>query len=453
MKNCFLRFNWFDHALKIATHVQANHLRSLQKKLYNDIFMSGEGRRHRNRQQRLDTIEAFLANLAASCTTAKEGPTPIAIPMTYERWVNSRFQFSHINDVFRHLQKEGLLRITVGYYDRQKKHGRCTRILPSEKMVGILQGTVGNVSKLAWTLPEAVVIMKDQSGKAFTNYKKTVAVRKLIKSVEQINQKNASHDILYHDQQTQSTSPVNPYVYAVFNNDSWESAGRFYGGIGSHIHMSKSERQYITIDGDYCIEMDYRSIHVMLAYAKAGYDYVGNDPYACIYPKAELRPVLKHILLCLLNNDCSEKQFISQTKFTLFYRHYGINRHDNPIAYEVARTECYQNKMLMARHNLTVEKVVARFKEAHYPIAEFFHTGTWREMHNIDSKIALQVMLAMTRRHKTACLPIHDSFLVNWKFRDVLHDEMKRAFAKITSLHFGRAYDVEIKVEMDYIAT
>lgn len=57
----------------------------------------------------------------------------------------------------------------------------------------------------------------------------------------------------------------------VFNNNSWQSHGRLYGG--RYQQLNEDQRSKITINGEPTIELDIKSCHPTMAYAEIGIDW------------------------------------------------------------------------------------------------------------------------------------------------------------------------------------
>ena len=69
------------------------------------------------------------------------------------------------------------------------------------------------------------------------------------------------------------------FVRRIFNNNSWEDGGRFYGGWWQRI--PKEWRLKIRIMANTVVEIDYSGLHIVLLYALEGIDYwdhIGTDP-------------------------------------------------------------------------------------------------------------------------------------------------------------------------------
>lgn len=61
----------------------------------------------------------------------------------------------------------------------------------------------------------------------------------------------------------------------VFNNNSWQSHGRLYGG--RYQQLNKNMRSQITINGEPTVELDIKSCHPTMAYAEIGIDWYGQS--------------------------------------------------------------------------------------------------------------------------------------------------------------------------------
>ena len=108
-------------------------------------------------------------------------------------------------------------------------------------------------------------------------------------------------------------------VRKIFSNGSFDKGGKFYGGWWQRI--SEKQREKILMDDRETIEIDYKSLHPVLAYAKKGIDFwkrtnttkysYFNDSYdvsiSGIKDKEDSRAVVKLLFLTALNTN-SEKE-------------------------------------------------------------------------------------------------------------------------------------------------
>lgn len=95
-----------------------------------------------------------------------------------------------------------------------------------------------------------------------------------------------------------------PFCYRVFNNESLELGGRFYGA--DHLGMSKGDRARILIDGEKTVEPDFSAMHIGLLYSMVGeqFNYVKNHPkYDPYIVDGFSRDTVKIAMLSLVNAE------------------------------------------------------------------------------------------------------------------------------------------------------
>ena len=105
------------------------------------------------------------------------------------------------------------------------------------------------------------------------------------------------------------------YLKRVFNNESFEDGGRFYGGWWQSI--PSEYRKYISLNGDLTIEMDYSSIHIHLLYAELQSHCPHKDHYVFGKLTKAFRPVTKTLMMILINAS-SEKAALASAEKTRF---------------------------------------------------------------------------------------------------------------------------------------
>lgn len=194
-------------------------------------------------------------------------------------------------------------------------------------------------------------------------------------------------------------------VYRVFNNNSWQEGGRYYGAWW--IECPKILRRFIRISGDPTVELDYSGVHVNLLYALEGINYaeVGEDAYALEgFPN---RAANKYVFLIALNAE-DEETCIS-----------GVW---NKVRSE---RETYQ-----IRNQQQIRDILHALKEKHNRIAQHIASGYGVKLQNIDSQIAERVVNYFTAR-RIPILTVHDSFICTHLDEPILLDQMKQAYVDI----------------------
>ncbi|RYY22693.1 MAG: hypothetical protein EOP62_22565 [Sphingomonadales bacterium] len=192
-------------------------------------------------------------------------------------------------------------------------------------------------------------------------------------------------------------------LYRVFNNSRWDHGGRFYGP--DYQGIPKEYRQFLMIDGQPTVEVDFTAMHPTMLYARLGVQLVG-DPYRT--PFCNDRDLVKVTLNALLN---------------------AKRRNIKPVDLFDSETA-----------GMTWKQFVDRVLEHFRPLQRFICSGEGIKLQRIDSDIAEMVMLAFVR-FGIPILPMHDSFLVPAQHEHLLIDTMKSAFLDKIS------FSCEVKVK------
>ena len=184
-------------------------------------------------------------------------------------------------------------------------------------------------------------------------------------------------------------------LHRVFNRDSFDHGGRFYGGWWQQI---KSEaRPKITLDGQYTIEADFRGFNPAVLLAEAGQP-IPDDPYSRVVgvsaPK-ELRDHAKDTLAALLNA-----------------KH---GRTEEPRNFD------------STKWGMTAEDFRAKVLDAFPMVPSMLGTDRGMTLQRLESDLAEAIMLHFVREGH-AILPIHDAFIVQAHLEQELVQVMKDTF-------------------------
>ena len=84
-----------------------------------------------------------------------------------------------------------------------------------------------------------------------------------------------------------------------------------------------------------------------------------------------------------------------------------------------AKTEYSALKALEKEYNNTLDfkPIIAAAKQYHMPISDYFGSGIGIKLQNYDARIAGNVVSHFTAKG-VPCLPLHDSFLIDKRFKD-----------------------------------
>ena len=193
------------------------------------------------------------------------------------------------------------------------------------------------------------------------------------------------------------------YLHRVFNKESFKSGGRFYGAY--HLAMPKELRKCLLINGEPIVELDFSALHIRMLYHRAGIDY-REDPYAVLCDNNEERGIYKLVQLIAINSK-NENQ-----------------------AVKAIRDQLRKNSIFDGLTNQAITARIQRFKKVHSGIAKYLNTGVGLKLQNLDSRIT-DIVLKKFTQAGIPCLPVHDSYIVQERYRDLLMDVMTEAYMEI----------------------
>jgi len=205
------------------------------------------------------------------------------------------------------------------------------------------------------------------------------------------------------------------FTRRVFNNSSFTESGRFYGGFWQRI--GEDHRKKILINDEETVELDFSSLHPVLAYANAGVDYwkdhkVGpyDIPVDGIDDSTTGREVVKKLLLLALNAP------------------------DQGSLFKAFRSEFDYSRLGDLKYKFTdnvLSKTLDSIKAKHSMIADQIATGAGTVLMNLDGKI-VEFVIKRFLQSNTPVLSVHDSFIVQTSQRDKLQTAMKDAWVFVT---------------------
>ena len=212
-------------------------------------------------------------------------------------------------------------------------------------------------------------------------------------------------------------------VRRIFSKGSFDKGGIFYGGWWQRI--GEKQRDKILIDDRETIEIDYKSLHPVLAYAKKGIDFwqsmnvtkygYFNDSYDVptlgIKDKEDSRAVVKLLFLTALNAK-NEKECFKAFRDQWDYL-------DQPY------TGLFSDIFL--------KELLDSIRDRHYQIDDMFCSGVGIDLQQWDSNIVEYIVSDFTERN-IPILCIHDSFVI-WKEQlDLLVNNMNTAIKWVTGI-------------------
>ena len=341
-----------------------------------------------------------------------------------ERYNKLHLKYGPIRECFKALVLAGYLVGYPGFYDHKTGIGRVTRIIATTKLRRRFLKTNWSNNIQLQRVDDEVIILKGKDDKKIIDYVDNKLTMRMRDDVERYNRfiEDVQLDVSIRDKEI----PENIYLhrkalYRVFNNSRFNQGGRFYGAW--YQGYERWIRERITLDNKETVEIDFRGLHIILAYAMVGIDFHAStgedDPYLIKdleYSAEDLykyRNLIKTTFLIMLNaksENSAVKAVFSKWK-------------DNKEKSSVEKTEYPEN----VSHG-QIKKLMVWIKNTHQPIAKLFNSGIGLDMQFLDSEIANRVLMKMIDKEMPV-LPIHDSFVCKKQDEKVLREIM------IDSLH------------------
>lgn len=196
----------------------------------------------------------------------------------------------------------------------------------------------------------------------------------------------------------------------VYNDSVFNRGGRFYDA--DYQKLSEEERSWITINGNSTVEIDYKCYHPRILYHEKGIDIKG-DLYSMVLPEPELRGAIKKMLNIMINS------------YSDYHAKEGFEKFLN-------KDEKGENiREVMLKYKISNWDLIKAIREAHKPIENYFGSNDGKNKQYKDSIIAMRIMKHFMKK-RIACLCVHDSFIVEEKYKDELYqvmiDEYKKMF-------------------------
>lgn len=380
------------------------------------------------KESRLRTFSSLCANLIYQ--------KYLMIPMNKQHWVDKELSYTITEDV-RLLHDAGYIGLKIGVADINQ----CTKIWPRKEFKLEFGQHVRYNPGIDYH-PAKWVLLTQKEFKDYKYYnnqltrkqeriKQYVSVpipfkpTKFTQKVEDILRKyfyvTHSVPILLDHPNYSPPMEICTALHAVYSSDL-RHGGRLYTSTEFGVQQLRSYlRQHIKIQGEDTVELDFSGLSIRMLYSKRGLPYE-DDPYTVVvdkFPplshseKPVIRNFLKKVLQAIINSD-SQADAVSSGNYELY----------------VVSSDKSETKDILSSHGIKVKDLVLAFEESHEPISEYFYSRIGLELQYLDSQIALRVIDHFNRK-SIPVLSIHDSFIVQSKYRDQLHHIMSQSYISV----------------------
>ena len=350
-------------------------------------------------------------------------------------FISGKSRYNELNikvstiDIVHRLDEAGLIGRKDGWQDSGGK-GFLTRIWPTPKLTKLFEDAAFGFFDIGYAQNRETIILRDED-KVDVPYDDNRMVREMRQLLHDYNRllEKTFIDIQSLDvprielpekkRRRQSNKQVfvnithhDKFVRRIFNNKTFDDGGRFYGGWWQRI--DSDYRKDIRMNDVPTVEIDYSSLHVILAYTEAGLDYWQNtdkDPY-----DLPVRGV----------NNPEHSRDITKLFFLL-----SLNASDEQALFKAFRSELNYKAYPYTFPDAVLAKLLDTIKQGHPDIAHLICSGAGLKLMNIDSRIC-DFVIADFVKTDTPILAVHDSFIVPFGKEDRLLQLMKEAFERVT---------------------
>lgn len=404
------------------------------EKMVNDIYALLEPKGHPKRA--LEHINIVLCNLYLQIKTF-EGKN-----LTYHRNKNkysnkkSRYNPNHISrdilvKIVDSIHSKGFILNKKGYYNSFTKQGQVSRMKATDDLERLFDSYDLDLSMIrSHPNREALILkgFKDENGFAdleeYDDTEKTIEIREVLNNYNNLLSKSQigvleGKEIIKKD----GTKPNlhDKFVKRIFNNNSFELGGRFYCGWWQNV--KSSQRDFITMDNEETVELDYSAIHIYIA-ASLEKDEVGDYPYQIN---------IKNITGINQNIDAKTIKKLAKSATLI-----ALNCNNEVQAFGAIRAEYYESlkkegvKEIFADgiKKEIVENIIAEVIKINPFIKKYISSGKGLELQYKDSQIAEYIIENFTDMGKVV-LCYHDGFRVKAEDEILLKQTMLEAYTEI----------------------
>ena len=312
------------------------------------------------------------------------------------------------------LAAEGYVINTVGVGSKIVELREPSTIEPTEKFLQEFNASCTTTlvqAEQAYLEASQGIVLRD-SNKEDMEFKMTPELEKMKKVVLDLNQMNHKHNILSRDGLQLSN------IYTRVFNESFAYGGRFYrADILQMHHKDDAQRLDVTIDGKKVVEVDYQNLHFRIAAVNEGVDMskIPLDMYADIlidpFNKLDRRIIKLAVNIMFNAYDRDTARYAIQSEIN------RLSKADK-LVYTLGNAESVL---------LTVEQSYELFTELFY-----MDDSYGRILQNMDSNLASAVLEVFIKQG-IPILCVHDSFIVEMKYMDLLCRTMSGKFREVFS--------------------
>ncbi|MBC2734146.1 MAG: hypothetical protein HF981_07300 [Desulfobacteraceae bacterium] len=207
----------------------------------------------------------------------------------------------------------------------------------------------------------------------------------------------------------------------IFSRSSWEQGGRYYSAWWHRVPNRKIKlRRHLTINGITTVEPDFDGLHINMLYAKEGIPMPEGDVYH----------------LEGYSNDDTFRQFVKRMLLVMVNatREHDVRSALHEAVHEKGDLEVPEE--VGSTSSMDIDPIRHAFAKKHEPIAHYLASDVGIDLQYWDSVLAEYIMVHFAQQG-IPCLPVHDSYIIDFRYEDELIQVMKEGFKALFKQECG----------------
>lgn len=320
----------------------------------------------------------------------------------------------HIIKAIDFLVESGMVYNVIGNSSKLAELRTMSYISPTQDFISAWDTTFEYEDAEMKHLDASQVIILRDKDKNDIPYVRTPEIIEMEKAVHAINEVNTCAII------TDGNGKNLVNIYTRIFNEDFNHGGRYYRGDVLQLkHRDTHSRLDITINEESVVEIDYSNLHFRIAAVMNGInpDSLPDDVYSGIiddYTNRVDRRIVK-LAVNIMFNATSESKALRAIQQTI-----NSLSTDEKTVFNLG----------------SCRTVVARIKRSYPQFVPYFCRGdsSGLELQCLESKLATSVLMKCVEE-ELPCLPVHDSFIVEWFTMETLAGFMKESFQELFNVN------------------
>lgn len=387
--------------------------------------------------RRYNALQWFFTNTSKALRNGYSGFT---LKLTASYWSGNicGIGIKQVKFVLDKLQEEGYITILIGSKDTRSQWLSYPSIVRFEsKLVGLFNKDEINLHIAKGCLTDLVVV-KDRVTKEAIPFESTQEIEAMTDAIKAYNDSLSNVQIEFMG----NPLPLVEYKRS-FSGDLFNGGRLFVHGGGIQLLPESYRLEYITINGESIVELDYKANHPYMLYSlylnenKAIAQLVSDDfdPYAAdtSFIEVDHIAIAKHKIKYSLKKYDPVRNFCKRA-LLLSINCENFNETKNTLSNELFKDNLREDKdkEFLGLLKPNTGKMIQSLAEHNYIIEKDFYSdkGVW--LQNLDSQIALRVIDLMIQSGEVA-LCYHDSFCCKESVEGLLYAAMQQAWKEVMS--------------------